>query len=261
MNIFNRNNNNFSITEIEKAEILEAYTRKLNDGKLSRFQKKLLKSGRYDKELTPLRSLIKQTHETKKEVPRDIAVPRPGAKRRVKTNILDLISGKQDESRGSILPFNLSMEPAPVSPEPVGYDTPLEEPVYGEPEDRRKLNEYVLKFKIVDGDEKGRECAVSLSELDDSKSQAAPGSQRFTTIGRGSSAEVQVEDSSNKMSRLHAKLYMQNNSAYIEDLDSTNGIYVNGVRITDKSKLSTDSTVKMGGVTVQILSIDESETE
>lgn len=256
MNIFNKNDNNFSIEEMEKAEILEAYTRKLNGERLSRFQTKLLKSGRYDKELAPLKHLIKQTREAEKEASTEIVIPRPGAKRRVKTKILEVVSERKRKSYDRILPTNPSMAPAPVSPEPVGSDSALEVTVYDESVDS-SASVYLLKFKVVEGDEEDREYSVALPELTiDNENQANVKSQRFITIGRGNSAEVQIRDSSCKMSRLHARLYTQNDSVYIEDLDSTNGTYINNVRVTDRAVLSPGSIVKMGGVIIQILSID-----
>ena len=40
-----------------------------------------------------------------------------------------------------------------------------------------------------------------------------------------------------KVSREHAKFYIENNICYIEDLESTNGTYINDKRITPKQKI------------------------
>ena len=44
----------------------------------------------------------------------------------------------------------------------------------------------------------------------------------------------------------HAKLYVKNNNLYIQDLNSTNGVYVNDERIKDKAKLTADDEIKIG---------------
>lgn len=51
-------------------------------------------------------------------------------------------------------------------------------------------------------------------------------SQGSTTIGRAQSNDIVL--SSKLVSSHHAKIMTFGNSAYIQDLDSTNGIYVNG---------------------------------
>lgn len=260
MNIFNRKDNDFSIEEIEKAEILEAYTRKLRGERLSRFQSKLLKNDRYAKELETLKHLIEYTHHNaEREEFTEIVVPRHGAAQRVRTKILELISDARKISRGRVWQMRLpAAEPAPISPDPVGSDSALEVTVYDESIDTSLSNATILKFRIIEGDEKDREYSLTLPEelMTDNGNQANVKLQRSITIGRGNSAELQLSDSSNKMSRVHAKLDARDGSVYITDLNSTNGTYINSVRITDSAKLSPGSTVKMGGVIIQIISID-----
>ena len=43
----------------------------------------------------------------------------------------------------------------------------------------------------------------------------------------------------------HAKIYAKNNNLYVEDLNSTNGVYVNNERIQEKYKLVADDEVKI----------------
>ena len=44
----------------------------------------------------------------------------------------------------------------------------------------------------------------------------------------------------------HARIYAKNNNLYVEDLNSTNGVYVNNERIEEKYKLIADDEVKIG---------------
>lgn len=341
-----KDDNNFSIKEIEKAEILEAYTRKLKGERLSRFQNKLLESKRYDEELAPLKRLINFAHhQAEKEAFAEVVVPRPGAALRVKNKILELASEKSYGRIWRINPALVSVAPV-YSPEQIGSDSALEVTVYDEPIEPSVSNGSVLKFKIIEGDEKGRRYSVSLPELiigsgnqanvklgdnpkasdkhaqiitDDKlyimdldssngtfvdgkqiseRTQLFVGSkiriadqefeiteinchylkdakislklknftgkeykitQKFMTIGRGNSARIQLKDSSRKMSRIHAMFDTRIRSVYLTNLDSTNGTYINGVRISNSTKLSPGSTVKLGGVIIQILSIDSEE--
>src|SRR5690348_15701021 len=50
-----------------------------------------------------------------------------------------------------------------------------------------------------------------------------------TVLGRGVEADVRMIEE--KMSRRHCRLVLESEDTYIEDLGSTNGTYVNGVRV------------------------------
>ena len=51
----------------------------------------------------------------------------------------------------------------------------------------------------------------------------------------------------------HAKIYAKNNNLYVEDLNSTNGVYVNNERIEEKYKLIADDEVKIGSAIFKVL--------
>ena len=51
----------------------------------------------------------------------------------------------------------------------------------------------------------------------------------------------------------HAKIYAKNNNLYVEDLNSTNGVYVNNERIQEKFKLVADDEVKIGSAIFKVL--------
>ena len=51
----------------------------------------------------------------------------------------------------------------------------------------------------------------------------------------------------------HAKLYVKNNNLYIQDLNSTNGVYVNEERIKDKVKLTAGDEIKIGSAIFKVL--------
>ena len=51
----------------------------------------------------------------------------------------------------------------------------------------------------------------------------------------------------------HAKIYAKNNNLYVEDLNSTNGVYVNNEGIQEKYKLVADDEVKIGSAIFKVL--------
>jgi hypothetical protein len=64
------------------------------------------------------------------------------------------------------------------------------------------------------------------------------------TIGRSPEADIRIED--RFASGIHARLYSSGASYYVEDLNSTNGTYVNGERLTTERSLSDLDEVRIG---------------
>jgi serine phosphatase RsbU (regulator of sigma subunit)/pSer/pThr/pTyr-binding forkhead associated (FHA) protein len=65
-----------------------------------------------------------------------------------------------------------------------------------------------------------------------------------TTIGRQSDLPVCLE--SQAVSRQHARITYHDRTFYVEDLQSSNGTYVNGKRIKDRTALTTEDTLQVG---------------
>ena len=63
-------------------------------------------------------------------------------------------------------------------------------------------------------------------------------------IGRGTECDLMVHDA--KASRRHCQLTRQGNAFLLTDLDSKNGTYVNGQRITEPVLLQSKETFKIG---------------
>ena len=55
----------------------------------------------------------------------------------------------------------------------------------------------------------------------------------------------------------HAKIYAKNNNLYVEDLNSTNGIYVNDEKVEGKIKLTTGDEIKIGSAIFTVLRADK----
>ena len=64
------------------------------------------------------------------------------------------------------------------------------------------------------------------------------------TIGRSPDADVRIED--RYASGVHARVYSRGASYYVEDMNSTNGTYVNGRLLEGESKLSDLDEVRIG---------------
>jgi hypothetical protein len=63
-------------------------------------------------------------------------------------------------------------------------------------------------------------------------------------IGRALASEITIEDS--YASGRHARLYDRDGHVYIEDLNSTNGTYVNGARVSAQQLLRPGDVVRIG---------------
>ena len=75
-------------------------------------------------------------------------------------------------------------------------------------------------------------------------------SKKVTTLGR--KGDFQFPDDL-FMSRIHAKVYLDNSSLFIVDHKSQNGVLVNGIRITKKTKLQKKDIVQCGGTKFKVL--------
>ncbi|EKQ50413.1 MULTISPECIES: FHA domain-containing protein [unclassified Clostridium] len=71
------------------------------------------------------------------------------------------------------------------------------------------------------------------------------------TIGRKDGNSIVLSDP--HVSGNHAKIIVRNDSLYIEDLNSTNGTYVNGNKINNKTKLANKDEIKIGTSVFKIL--------
>jgi hypothetical protein len=256
---------NYSKEELEKAEILEGYTKLFSGEKLSRKQRQLLNNQRYEyeEELAPLRNIVDFAHQQSAVMMTESVVPGPKASQRVETNLMSLIKGNQIPTPG----FVENLQPA-YDMEPVGSDSELEqmEYEYNIAEEfisqEQQKRDCILRFKVVEGDEIGREYLVAIPQiiLDRGKDATIRPDEdvaiREIIIGRGLNAQIRLSDSSRELSRIHAKLVAHKDDVYIVDLNSSNGVYVDGKKITESHKLSIGSIVRLGSTVIKILSIE-----
>lgn len=104
------------------------------------------------------------------------------------------------------------------------------------------LNQYGLEITKAGGNEDLEEESVMLIRGD-------------VTIGRMDDNSIVLSEPF--VSAHHARVYAKNNTLYIEDLNSTNGIYVNEEKVQEKIKLSTGDEIKIGSAIFTVLRADK----
>jgi pSer/pThr/pTyr-binding forkhead associated (FHA) protein len=70
------------------------------------------------------------------------------------------------------------------------------------------------------------------------------------TIGRSLQCDLSIPDDK-FISQFHARVSLQNNSCVLEDLGSTNGTYLNGVRIIGPTKVQRGDRVALGNTIIE----------
>ena len=71
---------------------------------------------------------------------------------------------------------------------------------------------------------------------------------RELTIGRGSGNDIIIADQT--VSRAHAVLIISTEGYSVRDLNSGNGTFINGMRVSDMSLLADNDILKVGNVVV-----------
>lgn len=77
-----------------------------------------------------------------------------------------------------------------------------------------------------------------------------PGTEReldstAVTVGRSSENDL-VLDSDEFASTKHARIEPRRDGVWVEDLDSTNGTFVNGMKVSERQKLSPGDVIRVG---------------
>jgi pSer/pThr/pTyr-binding forkhead associated (FHA) protein len=72
------------------------------------------------------------------------------------------------------------------------------------------------------------------------------------TVGRAPGCGIVLEDDT-FVSQVHARLFRRGRETYVEDLGSTNGTMVNGVRIEDVTRLSRGDQVQFGNTLAEVI--------
>ena len=101
-------------------------------------------------------------------------------------------------------------------------------------------------FKLVISDDEGKTIIVPLV-------------RDLITIGRQDGNTIRLTE--RNVSRQHARFVKGDASYYVEDLESYNGVIVNGQRIADRRELADGDRVGVGDYTITISGSDGCEEE
>ena len=108
---------------------------------------------------------------------------------------------------------------------------------------RREDDAFHVTFKAVGGADIGQLYMVSVREM---------------TIGRGTTTTLRLADSTGRLSRRHAGFELTNGDIHLRDLTSTNGTYVDGIRIESPTRINVGVVIKLGGITCEVIAIEHS---
>jgi EmrB/QacA subfamily drug resistance transporter len=72
-----------------------------------------------------------------------------------------------------------------------------------------------------------------------------------TVIGREETADLTLSDSTGEVSRRHAVIRWRGDTAWLEDLGSTNGTFLNGERLRGPQPLRVGATIRIGACTLE----------
>lgn len=97
--------------------------------------------------------------------------------------------------------------------------------------------------------DRGQRYRLRVIEPDDQRGQTYEVPDEVT-VGRAAGCGVRLDDA--YTSNLHARLYRQDGSLWVEDLDSTNGTWVNAERIVAPAKLGKGDLVQVGGTVFEV---------
>jgi len=123
--------------------------------------------------------------------------------------------------------------PAPASPSAVTSAHPAA-PASG-PGGETASTENATRLVITSGQKAGAEFPLGRDEI---------------TIGRSSDSAIIIRD--DYTSTHHARLMLWNGRWMIQDLDSTNGTFLNGSRVTVPTPIPLGATVKVGATTFEL---------
>jgi pSer/pThr/pTyr-binding forkhead associated (FHA) protein len=106
----------------------------------------------------------------------------------------------------------------------------------------RAQNMIGISFKNLSGNNEGGVFTVRIPNV---------------VIGRNEkTAHIKFPAASRKLSREHARFNLENNQIYITDLNSTNGTFVNGIRVTEPMLLKGGDLIKLGDIVLEIIDIE-----
>ena len=207
-----------SADDLKKAEMLEAYTCWLKNGRLSRKQKRLLNEIHNFPELQPLKQLIDFSHYRFEE--RENIMPPPGAEQRARERVMAEIRGEAVDAP-PVDEGALELQPG-YSPQGMGNETTEIMQVDAALPDADALRKW----------ETGQ--PVESPEL----------LKRYNAI--------------RTLARLHVRFEQKDDDVYVTDLGSSEATYLDDTRVEAPTLIQDGSTLKCGKVRFKVVDIERS---
>jgi hypothetical protein len=208
-----------SADDLKKAEMLEAYTCWLKNGKLSRKQKRLLKEIHNFPELQPLKQLIDFSHYRFEE--RENVIPPPGAEQRARERVMAEIRGEAVET-DTMDVDGQELQPG-YSPQGMGSET---------------TEIMQVDASLPDAD------ALQKWDTEQQTPESPEMLKRYNAI--------------QTLSRLHVRFELKDDDVYVTDLGSSDTTYLDNVRVEAPTLIQDGSTLKCGKVSFKVVDIERS---
>lgn len=103
---------------------------------------------------------------------------------------------------------------------------------------------FIAEVKVGESEERPAPSRVKLFLVSDQREMML--AEGANVIGRAADATIQID--SPGVSRYHARIVVSGREATLEDVESKNGTYLNGKRVTSSAPLSDGNEVRLGGI-------------
>ena len=87
---------------------------------------------------------------------------------------------------------------------------------------------------------------------------SVPVKESESIVGRGETCDIKIIRP--EVSRIHCKVWVESGSAWIEDLSSRNGTFVNGLKIDSRNLIRHGDSITLGGVFIKVLEHEAEES-
>lgn len=80
--------------------------------------------------------------------------------------------------------------------------------------------------------------------------KTVPLAQQAVTLGRASECTMPLQDT--YVSQMHTKIYLKDNVWHVEDLGSTNGTFLNRIKLSDPMPIAPGDEIRLGKTVVMV---------
>lgn len=109
--------------------------------------------------------------------------------------------------------------------------------------------EHTSETMLLVGSE--RTFMLSLTDIEHPEKHFEAPLRKKVTIGRNPNNQI-VLDYDKSVSSFHCEIFVNGNSLWIKDLQSKNGICIDGAQVTDSAEIANGSTIKLGRVLLKV---------